>query len=813
MKTLLQDVRHAFRLFHKRPGFSLIAVLTLGLGIGANTAIFSVVNAFLLQPLPYKEPDRLVMIQRTPAIANAASVYSYPAFNTLREQTQSFDGVTAFAYRQLTLDNQDGPETVLGSTVASNFFSVLGVEPLLGRAFLPGEDEPNRPQLVILSYSLWQRRFGGDPKIIGQTVRADKDTVEIIGVMPPGFKTDLVANFPPVEFWATLNPGTRITASNTRWLRVIARLKPAATLAQAQTELGVIAEGMLQSAAQAAPNAGNQDLALSAVTVKDFFVGEAQKPLLVLFGAVGFVLLIACVNVANLLLAQGVGRQREIAIRAVLGANRRRLMSQMLTESLLLSVSGGLLGLLLVTWLLRVIVWLTPKWMVRMEEISLDCRVLLFTLAASLLTGLLFGLLPSLQASKVDLQSTLKAGAVTAVGALRGFRSLLVVTEVALAVILLVGAGLMINSFVRLTSINVGFDEENVLSLRLNTLARQSAPEQVAFMREILPRVQSLPGVKAAALIDALPMARGSSQSDKRSVLLEVPLTGNSDTEITLEYHWVTPGYFQTMRLGLLKGRLFTDADTTGTQPVVVVSQYLAQQAWPDEDPIGKRLLLGEAENQHPTVIGVVTDVRRYGQQPSPNFYSPFSQTYSAINHGAISYLVIRTATDPLNIAAALREQILDVDRRVIVDQVMTMEEHLSQTVAQPRFYAVLFGWFAAMGVLLAALGLYGVLSYAVSQQTREVGIRIALGAEPHDILKLIVGHGIVLTLIGLAIGLAGAFALSRLLGSLLFEITATDPLTYFIVALLLLLTALLACYLPARRATRVDPMVALRYE
>jgi len=816
MKTLFQDLQYALRLFQKKPGFIVIAVLTLGLGIGANTAVFSVVNAFLLRPLPYKEPDRLVVIQRTPVAAKSRNVYSYPVFNEVREQAQTLDGVTAFAYRQLTLDSLDGPETVFGSTVTSNFFSVVGVAPLLGRAFLPGDDEPNKPRLVILSHGLWQRRFGADPKIIGQTVRADKETVEIIGVMPPNFKADLVPNLPKVEFWASLNPSPRtMAARNTRWLTLIARLKPAAALTQAQAELGLIGERIRQSAGQSASNTvGDKDVALSAITVKEFFVGDAQKPLLILLGAVGFVLLIACVNVANLLLAHGVGRQKEMAIRAVLGANRRRLVSQMLTESLLLSLAGGLLGLLLVTWLLKVIIWLTPNWMTRMEEINLDRRVFLFTLAASLLTGLLFGLLPSLHASKIDLNSTLKSATATASGTLRGFRSLLVIAEVALAVILLVGAGLMINSFMRLTNVDVGFKAENVLSLQLTMLARTQAAEQAAFSQEVLTRVEGLPGVREAALIDSLPVAGGSSQSEKRSVFLEGPLAGNPDAEITLEYHWATPGYFQTMGLRLLRGRLFTDADTSGTQAVVVVSEQLARQAWPGEDPIGKRLVLGQAENQRPTVIGLVTDVRRYGQEPSPNFYAPFGQNFSAINHSPVHrLLIIRTATDPLNLAAAVREQILAIDRRVVIDQVTTLKERLSNTAAQPRFYAVLLGWFAAMGMLLSVIGLYGVMSYTVNQQTREVGIRLALGAQRRDILTLVVGHGLVLTLIGLAVGLVGAFALSRLLTSLLFGVTATDPATYVIVSLLLLLTALVACYLPARRATKVDPMVALRYE
>ena len=814
MRTLWQDLQYAFRLFQKKPGFIAIAVLTLGLGIGANTAVFSVVNAFLLRPLPYKEPDRLVMIQQTPAVTKSRSVYSYPVFNELREQSQSLDGIAGFSYRFLTLDSVDGPERILGSTVTSNLFPVLGVAPMLGRAFLPGEDEPNKPKLVILSYGLWQRRFSGDPKVIGRTVTADQETVEVVGVMPPHFKFDLVPDFPKIEFWMPLSPRpSLITARNTRWLTIIARLKPAASLNQARTELGVIAERIRRGPGQSAPNAGNNDIALSAITVKDFFVGDAQKPLLILLGAVGFVLLIGCVNVANLLLAHGVGRQKEIAIRAVLGANRRRLVSQMLTESLLLSLVGGALGLLLVTWLLRVVVWLTPKWMVRMEEISLDRRVFLFTLAASLFTGLLFGLLPSLHASKVDLQSTLKAGASTASGALRGFRSVLVIAEVALAVILLVGAGLMINSFVRLTSTQVGFSGENVLSVRLNALSRTTKPEQLAFVQQVVERVQTLPGVKAVGLIDSLPVDGGSSQSDPRSKLLEGPLAGNPETEITMEYHWVTPGYFQTMGIKLIKGRLFTNADAAAPDPVIVVSERLAAQAWPGEDPIGKRILLGKEKNERPMVVGVVSDVRKYGQEPSPNFYAQFGQNSSAISHGTVSQLLIRTATDPLNLAAPIREQILALDRRVVIDNIMTLEQRLGDAVAQPRFYAVLLGWFAGMGMLLSLIGLYGVMSYTVNQQTREVGIRVALGAQPRDIFKLVVGHGLVLTVIGLVIGLAGAWALSRLLTSILFGVTATDAVTYVTVSMLLLITALLACYLPARRATKVDPMVALRYE
>lgn len=814
MRVLWQDLQYALRLFRKKPGFTLIAILTLGLGIGANTAVFSVVNAFLLRPLPYKDPDRLVVVQRTAASAEYDAVDSYPVFGDVRDQSESLDEVAAFSWRRLTLEGADGPEIVFGSSVTANFFSVVGATPLLGRAFLSGEDEPGKPPLVILSHGLWQRRFGADPNVVGRTFTSDKETVEIVGVMPPDFKFDLLPEIPRVEFWMPMNANPRMRASrNISWLRIIARLAPDATLAQTRAELGVIAERIREDAGKpsaSSPVRLREDFSLSAIPVKDFFVGEAQKPLLTLLGAVGFVLLIACVNVANLLLAHGVGRQKEIAIRAVLGANRRRLISQMLTESLLLSLAGGLLGLLFVTWLLEVVVWLTPKYLVRMEEITLDGRVFLFTLLASLCTGVVFGLLPALQASKVDLQSTLKSGAAAGGVALRGFRNLLVVAEVALAVILLVGAGLMVNSFIRLTNVPVGFDPENVLSLQLNMLARTKEPEQRAFAREAVERLQSLPGVTSAALIDSLPVEGGSTVSNKRSKMLAAPLAGDADAEIKIEAHFATPEYFQAMGIRLVSGRFFTDDDTAATPPVVVVSEWLARQAWQGEDPIGKRLLWNWAEGQQPTVIGVVADVRQsnLSEEPSPILYAPFDQS----PQGVVA-AVVRTTVEPSSLTPAVREQILATDGRVAIGKVMTVEQKLSESVAQPRFYTVLLGWFGMAGMLLALIGLYGVISYSVSQMTHEVGIRIALGAQRRDILKLVVGHGFVLTITGIALGVGGAFALSRLLGSLLFGVTATDPVTYAVVCTLLLVTALLACYLPARRATRVDPMAALRYE
>jgi predicted permease len=813
MSTLWQDLRYALRLFGKRPGFTLVAIFTLAIGIGANTAVFSVVNAFLLRPLPYRDPSRLLLIQAEGVPGEKESVYSYPVFNEVRAGSQSFDGVAAFAYKWLTLDGGDAPEKVLGSNVTGNYFAVLGVSPMLGRAFSPGEDEPGKPSLAILSYGLWQRRFNGDKNVVGQTITSDKKTFEIVGVMPPGFKSDLQPDLPKVEFWTTLNPSAGMTtARNVNWLHLVARLKPAASVAQARAELAVIAERFRQGASQPSDYKGkiSDNFALNAVTLNEYFVGNARKPLLVLLGAVAFVLLIACANVANLLLAHGVGREREIAIRAVLGANRRRLVSQMLTESVLLSLAGGLLGTLLVAWLMGAITWLTPKWMTRMEQIGFDRRVFLFTLGASLATGVVFGLLPSLHGSKPDLQSALRLGTSTAGGVRSGLRGLLVVAEVALAVVLLVGAGLMVNSFVRLTRVNVGFTPENVLTLKFDALAREKEPEQAAFAQEVVQRIQALPGVRQAAVIDSLPTEPGSTQSNSRGKFLEGALVGDPEEKLTIEAHYATPGYFQTMGIRLIRGRLLTDADAAGSQPVVVVSEQLARDAWHGEDPVGKRLLWNWAKDQTPLVVGVVSDVRQsnLSREAGPALYAPFSQSPSSQG-----FIAIRTATDPMNLASAVRNDILAMDRRVVLADVMTLDERLGDLVAQPRFFAVLLGWFGATGMLLSLVGLYGVLSYSVSQMTREIGIRVALGAERRDILRLVAGHGLVLTFAGLALGLAGALALSRLLGGILFDVSPTDPATYATISLLLVATALAACYIPARRATKVDPMVALRYE
>lgn len=816
MGFFLQDVRYALRLLAKKPSFAAIAMLTISVGIGANTAIFSVVNSFILRPLPFTEPDRLIMVQKNSAVADYGfSVYSYPVFNELREQAQTLDGITAFASGRFTFDGSEGPETVWGNRVTGNFFTVLGVTPILGRGFVAGEDGPNQPQRIVLSYSLWQRRFGGDPHVIGQSIVDGQQTAEIIGVMPEGFKFDLWPEFPKIEFWTSLNPSPgMVTAKNINWLRMIGRLRQGAGVDQSRSELGVIAERIREAASSlAAPNPRlPADFAISAVTVRDFFVGPANQPLLVLFGAVGFVLLIACVNVANLLLAQGVGRQKELAIRSALGASRGRLVRQNLTESLVLSITGGFIGLLLVTWSIKLISSLTPAWMMRMQEISVDLRVLLFAGAVSIVTGVLFGFLPSLFASRPDLQAVLRQSGSRSGARIGGFRSALVIAELAFAVVLLVGAGLMMKSFLRLTSVDLGFVSENILTVRMNMLARQKEPDQIAFAQELLPRVKAMPGVTDAALVGVVPTEPTSSQTNKRRAVVEGPLSGDPDEEVTIRHMPATESYFHLMGIRLIKGRLFGETDTAAAPPVVVVTEQTAREFWPGEDPIGKRLLWSWVDGQRPTVIGIVSDVRVYDSNKDPE---PTSFVYSSFYQSPerSAYLAVRTADDPTKLTETIRSQILGLDRRVVVDNISTMDARLGKQVAQPRFYSILLGCFAAIGTLLSILGLYGVISYLVSQRTHEMGIRIALGAQNRDILRLVLGRGLALTVAGLAVGLAGAVALTRLLESVLFEVTPADPVTYAGVSILLLGFAALAYYVPARRATKVDPVIALRNE
>jgi len=822
---MFQDLRFAVRILLKKPGFALIAVFTLALGIGANTAVFSVVNAVLLKPFPYREPDKLVVLQRTDGSSSFREIMSHPVYHNLREQNRSFEEVAAFRARNLALAGADGPELLYGARVSSSFFSVLGVAPALGRAFLPGEDQPNQPKLIILSHGLWQRRFGGNPNVIGQNfvaekqsaarilgqpTAADNESFQIVGVMPQGFRFNLSA-LKQAEFWTPLEPPA---SARSQWgineLQIIARLKPETNLAQARADLGLVSQQIKQTVRQESGKFYDK-FNLNAVTLRESVSGDTQKPLLILLGAVGCVLLIACVNVANLLLAHGVGRQKEIAIRSVLGAGRRRLVTQMLTESLLLSLAGGILGWLLVRWSLQGIIWLVPKEIVRMEELSLDRQVFFFTLAASLLTGLLFGLAPAWRASRPNLQATLKLGTSTSGETLGNFRNLLVVAEVALALILLIGGGLMINSFLRLTRVDAGVNTENVLSLQLNLLSRQTEDERVAFAREVIERLRSVPGIQEAGLIDHIPLGRGYvSQSDKRGKLLPVPFAGNPDEELEFEPRIATPGYFPAMGISLVSGRFFTETDTSASEPVILVSETMARQFWPGENPLGKRLRWGSRKDGQPIVIGVVSDVRHHNlnQAPTPILYAPFNQEPDSY----IS-LAVRALTDPNALISIVRNQVLAVDRRTVISDVMTMQQRLGSLVEQPRFYALLFGWFGAMALLLSVIGLYGVISYTVSQRMREMGIRIALGAQRRDILKLVIGHGLVLTAIGIALGLAVSLALARILKSLLFDVSVTDPVTFASVAILLVAVSLLACWLPARRAMKVDPILALRLD
>jgi len=798
MDNLVQDLRYGFRTLQRRPGFTAMAVLTLALAIGTSTAIFSVVNAVLIRPLPYREPDRLMFISAKDLKKQTPTVVSLPTFEELRKQSETFDQIACYAPRGFFIDGPAGPELVFGMRVSSDFFNVLGVAPVLGRTLAEGEDQPGVSPVAVLSHQLWLRRYGSDPEIVGKTITAGQESYTVVGVMPRKFTFRPEVRLKP-EMWVSLAPSAiELTMRTSQW-RMIARLNPTATKVAAVTEMDAIAERLAEQYPDYFSNTG-----IRVVPVREEIVGGVSKTLLTLLGAVGFVLLIACANVASLLLAHGLARQKEIALRAIMGATRLRLIRQMMTESLALSLAGGAIALVLVMWALDGIVWLSPKDLPRVEETGLDWRVFAFALILSAASSLIFGLVPALYASKPNLFTSLKYGS-SAYGATRGWlRSALVVTEVALAVILLVGAGLMINSFVRINNVDKGFDPENLLTVQLTSLSEMKGPDQVALVEAILQRVERLPGVEAAGVVDFPALSQGwMRRSFRKSQFVEGEGVDSPNEEIVVEPHAATHGYFHTMGIKILSGSGYKEANL----PQALVSESLARAVWGDQDPIGKRIRDGE---RGVTVVGVVSDVRQHGplQEPVLMLYRPFNQRAQ----GAIG-LIVRTRANPLNLAASVRAEILNADSRTVIIDVQSMAQRLSDTVAQPRFYTVLLGWFAAMGALLASLGLYGVISYSTSQRTHEIGVRMALGAQGKDILSLVVGKGVFLTLIGVGVGLLSSLALTRLLTSLLFGVSPADPLTYAAVSALLSSVALLASYIPARRATRIDPMVALRYE
>jgi putative ABC transport system permease protein len=835
----MNDLRFAFRQLLKNPGFTAVAVITLALGIGANTAIFSIVSSVLLRPLPFKDPDRLVTVwERSVKRGYEMNHVGVATFLDWKTQNKAFESMATFTLDQgLSLTGNHEPERVTAVPVSANLFEVLGVNPTVGRAFRTEEETPGNDQVVILSHGLWQRRFGSDRNIVGKTVLLDGRSYVVVGIMPPGFvfpgMMGMLYGFfysKPADVWLPLalpaellrappNAGGASPGRSSHMLEVVARLKPDTSLTQASAEM----DGIMQRIAQANPGEVIGDHA-KVIPLRELSVGTVRSGLLVLLGAVAFVLLIACANVANLLLARAASRQKEIAIRVALGASRLQIIRQLLTESALLALLGGALGTLFASWSTDLIVssvgdtiaLTTPGW----TNIRIDRGVLGFTLLISLATGIVFGLVPALQSANPNLNESMKEGER---GSTEGFqrnrlRSSLVVTQIALAMMLLTGAGLMLQSFLRLQGVNPGFDIDRVITMELNLPESRYTNQQqrAAFFQRLTEGCRSLPGVQFAAATSQLPLS-----SDVGNTTIEVvgraPLPPGQ-WEST-DFISVTPEYLGAMQIRLHAGRFIGKHDTEDSPPVCVINQAVAKRYFANDDPIGKKLKLGVNEFT-PEIVGVVRDVRQrsldFDRQAasiqkltSSQVYVPYAQTAMWPR----MTVVARASSAPMALANALRAQVRALDKDLPVSKMRTMETVRNDSIAQPRFRALLIVLFGALALALAAIGIYGVMAYAVARRTHEIGVRMALGAQTTDVLKLVLRQGLWLTLTGLALGLAGAFALTRLIAGLLYGVSATDPLTFIIVAVILFAIALLACWIPARRAARIQPMEALRYE
>jgi putative ABC transport system permease protein len=801
LEVLLKDVRFGARTLLKSRGFTLVAVMTLAIGIGANTAIFSVVNAVLLRPLPYRDPARLVTV-----LHDGGSPVAPANFLDWREQGRSFESIAAAQSWNVTMTGQDRPEQLNVLQTSAEMFRVLGVDAQLGRTYASGEDQPGREHVVVISHGLWQRRFGGERSVVGREVMFDGEPYTIVGVMPPDFQ------FAPfwathAEAWLPLNLGPRVGDRRGQSLRVFARLKPGVTREQAQAEMETI-NGRLK---EQHPRE-NEGLAVSVDSLHERVVGKSRPALLIMLGAVGFVLLIACANVANLLLAKAASRRREIAVRIALGAGRWRVVRQLLTESLMLSLAGGAAGLLLASWSNTALASLGPDTIPRVRSAGLDARVVVFTLGLSVFVGILFGLVPALRSTKTDLTESLKDRTRGPSHDRRSerVRQLLVVGEVAVSLVLLVGGGLMMRSFLRLTSVAPGFDPRGVLTATVPLSGpRYSTDEQrAAFFRQLTERLGALPGVKSASAVNHLPLG-----GDVWTLGLTIegrPAPPDSERPSAV-YRVARPEYFRTMGAPLLKGRDFSERDDDAAPGVVIVNEALARRHWPNEDALGKRITVSGEGSKPREVVGVVRDLKQgdWASAPKPEMYLPHAQAASPRS----MTLVMRAASDPSELAPEVRREVWALDKDLPVSQIISMDDVVADSVGQQRFNTLLIGVFAASALILAAVGVYGVMSHAVAQRTHEIGVRMALGARGRDVLGMVLRQGLVLTLSGLAVGLVGAFALTRVLDSILYEVSATDPVVFGGMAAALTLSALLACYVPARRATKVDPMEALRYD
>lgn len=810
MQTLWQDLRYGMRMLAKRPGFTAVVVLTLALGIGANTALFTVVNGVLLRSLPYPDAGRLVMLWE--ANQGARNIHiSHQNFNDWRSQSQSFEYISAHTGRW------GGPETVIGGnepvrayvvSVYRDFFNVFGVAPMMGRTFSPEESDYGTAKVAVVSHGFWQHSLSASANLTDKTLTIAGMTFNVIGVMPAGF------SFPQdTDVWVSREQlFTDNSARSSHNFAGVARLKPGVTLEQAQAEMSAIARRI----AEQHPSDKNHD-DVAVLTLKDQLTGSIRGGLLMLLVAVGFVLLIACANVANLLLARAVGRQREIAIRIALGAGRYRLMRQLLTESLLLALIGGAAGLLLAYWLISALVTMAPDTIPRLNEISIDSRTLGFTLVVSLVTSLLFGLAPALRASRPNLNDVLKEGGRSgATGGSSVVRSSLVIAEISLTLILLIGGGLLIKSLLRVLEVNPGFNPEHVLTMDVS-LPDSEYPDdnrRIAFYRQFFERVKSLPGVEAAGMINDLPMGGIDINGQFGIAGRPIEQAGYASFRV------VAPDYFRAMNIPLIKGRYFTEQDSESAEPVAIISQLAADTAFNGEDALGNRVLSTndaatredfEHQEHWPKIIGVVADVKHFGlERGSPaSLYVCYMQRPKRIGDMTV---VVRAKGEPSSLAATVGAQAKAIDKNLPV-KFEAMDRVFSRSTATRRYNVILLGTFAGLALVLAVVGIYGVMSYTVLQSTREIGIRVALGAQARDVLKLVVGQGLMLAAAGTVIGIAGALALTRLMASLLYGVTATDPAIFAAVPVSLIIVSLIACYIPARRATKVDPMVALRCE
>jgi putative ABC transport system permease protein len=814
MELFWQDLRYGIRMLLKAPSVSIVATIALALGIGANTAIFSVVNAVLLRPLPFANSESLINVWETDTVRGSQrGSASYPNFVDWRDQSHAFEHMSTYHTNDFILTGRGDSVRLQGAVVNADLFPLLQVSPVLGRGFLPAEDNPSENgRVLVLSQELFQRQFNADPNVIGQSVVLDGKTFTVVGVMPRSFQFPIQND--PVELWTTVavdregkDPITNERGAH--YMNVIGRLKPGIAKEQAQSEMTQIGARLEQQYPDK-----NLHKSISVEPTLEALVGDIRPALLILLGAVGCVLLIACANVANLLLARAMSRHKEMAIRSALGASRFRVVRQLLTESVVLSLAGGALGLVLAVWWSDLLIALGKQNIPRALQVGLDWRVLTFTLVVSVLTGVIFGLVPALHSSKTELTESLKEGGRSGgEGAKRNrVRGVLVVSELAIAVILLVGAGLLIQSLWRLRNVSPGFESQNLLTFVVGIPeVKYPAEKEDQFYRDLVARLQALPGVRSAGSIIPLPL---SGDMFRISFAIDGRPVAKGD-QPSADFFSVSNDYFKTLNIPILKGRAFTERDTPKAPGVIIINQEFARKYFPGEEAIGKRIkpgisTLDDDKKEFREVVGVVGDVRNrnLSSELRPGYFLPQAQV--PFNQMT---MVVRTANDPHTLISAIQNEVHAMDKEVPVFSIKTMDEYISATVAAPRFNATLLVIFASVALVLTIVGLYGVMSYSVAQRTNEIGIRMALGAQTRDVLRLIVSQGFKLVLVGLALGLIGAYALTRVIASLLFGVTTKDPLTFAAVALILTLVALVACYIPARRATRLDPLDALRYE